>query len=46
MTTAPVKVALPVIPERFRARDVVIFSVIGLTLFTAMFAFMFSLSNM
>jgi len=46
MSTAPVKAALPAIPEPFRTRDAVIFSVIGLTIFTVMFAFMFSLSNM
>ena len=34
------------ITEPFTIRDVLVFSITGLVLFSAMFAFMFSLSNM
>ncbi len=50
MTTVPVdlhrEIATPAIPEPWTIGDTLKFSVVGLVLFVAMFAFMFSLSNM
>ena len=46
MTTARKPSGTIVNPEPFTIRDVLVFSITGLALFSAMFAFMFSLSSM
>ena len=52
MTSIPVEIhkapdqALPAIPEPWRWRDTMWFTVVGLVMFSALFAFMFALGNM
>ena len=53
MTTVPVdlhrdlnKQELPAIPEPWTLRDTLRFAVVGLVLFSVLFAFMFSLGDM
>ena len=50
MTTVPVnlhrELETPAIPEPFTVGDALKFSIVGLVIFTTLFAFMFSLSNM
>ncbi len=41
-----IRPGLPAIPEPFTLRDALVIIVPGLVIFTAIFAFMFSLSNM
>lgn len=52
MTSIPVDIQknpankVPAIPESWRLRDTLLFTVWGLVLFSVLFAFMFALGNM